>query len=734
MLVEKLLPISNVLLVRNDNYLWQSGLEMLAIASGLGIALACCAMAAMLIYFIRERKDSRFKWIFYLFATFLISTGIAHLAAVGKPEFPQSLPYISLKLATAIVSIITAVKLFPLIPEALKLPNPAQLQLANRKLKREIGERKIAEGALKESETCFRSIFENAAIGIALIDLEGRVVQMNPTYRQMLDYEEQEIHNKHFQEYTHPEDVAGDLEAFAQMISLQKNHYQRAKRYVNKNGDWVWVNLTVSLVRDRLGEPQYAIAMVENITERKQAEDELLKTKERLEKLVQTRTEELVQINEQLSWQSKHDPLTGLVNRYEFEKELAAVVAAKCGDNLNNGVDNVQHTLCYLNLDRFKIINETCGHIAGDELLRQVSGIFKNRCRKTDTLARLGGDEFALLLYKCPLKQAEKVAQTLLQKVEELQFYWEKRTFYVGVSIGLVPIDCHWGASAEILVAADAACYAAKQRGRSRVHIYEKDDSLLAQQRSITQWMVRIEEAIENDLFELYYQPIAPIQASAAPNWEHYEILLRLVDKQGKVISPSDFLPSAERYNLMFAIDRWVISKFFAYLAGRDKKKGLYAINLSGQSINDDRLVGFIQKQFDIYKIPPEIICFEITETIAVDNLTRAAPRIQAIRLLGCKIALDDFGSGMSSFSYLKYLPVDYLKIDGAFVKDIAEDPMDLAIVKAIDRIGHALGLKTIAEYVSDETILAKVTEIGVDYAQGYAIAKPQPLRLKADG
>ncbi len=277
-------------------------------------------------------------------------------------------------------------------------------------------------------------------------------------------------------------------------------------------------------------------------------------------------------------------------------------------------------------------------------------------------------------------------------------------------------------------MAADAACYGAKEIGPSRIHVYGPNDQALAQHRNITQWVGRIEEAIKKDLFQLYYQSIVPIQGADDATQKHYEILIRLVDEEGKVISPGAFIPSAERYNLMFKIDCWVISHLFAYIGSTKIKEGLYCINLSGQSINDDRLLDFIKEQFALYQISPEIICFEITETVAVSSLTKTAPMIQEIRDLGCSIALDDFGSGMSSFSYLKYLPVDYLKIDGAFVKDIGSDPVDLAIVKAIDAIGHAIGLKTIAEYVSSEDILTKVTAIGVDYAQGYAILKPKPL------
>ncbi len=327
-----------------------------------------------------------------------------------------------LALITAIISIMTSVKLLSWIGGSLTSLNFFPWAKTKEKLqqfddplcKREMAERQIAERALAESEIFFQSIFENTAMDIALIDLDGHVVRMNPTYSQMLGYEEGELLNKHFREYTYKEDIPGDLEAFVQLQKLKYNQYQRTKRYLNKNGNLIWVNLTVSLVRDRQGEPQYAIAMMENITERKAAERELLETKERLERLVKARTEELIQINEELTWQIKHDHLTGLLNRYEFEQQLTALLKAKRRPNYEEEErENQSDSLCYLNLDRFKTVNETYGHLAGDELLRKVSMIIKACCRHSDTVARVGGDKFAILLYKCPLTEAETVAEKI---------------------------------------------------------------------------------------------------------------------------------------------------------------------------------------------------------------------------------------------------------------------------------------------------------------------------------
>jgi EAL domain-containing protein (putative c-di-GMP-specific phosphodiesterase class I) len=292
-----------------------------------------------------------------------------------------------------------------------------------------------------------------------------------------------------------------------------------------------------------------------------------------------------------------------------------------------------------------------------------------------------------------------------------------------------------------VLSAADAACYAAKNAGRNRVHLYEADDQELAIGHGQMQWISRLTKALQDNSFCLYYQPIVPL-AQAQSKAEHYEILLRLQDETGNTVPPMAFIPAAERYNLMHMIDRWVISTFFANLSQHYRQawqlakappcSSMYAINLSGASINDDSFVDFLDQQFTLYSVPPQVICFEITETLAITNLSKAGNLIRKLKHLGCSFALDDFGSGMSSFAYLKNLPVDYLKIDGEFIKDIVDDPTDLALTKAINQVGHAMGIQTIAEFVENDSILEKITALGVDYAQGYGIAKPQPLQFNS--
>ncbi|KAM3112931.1 EAL domain-containing protein [Phormidesmis sp. 146-33] len=437
-------------------------------------------------------------------------------------------------------------------------------------------------------------------------------------------------------------------------------------------------------------------------------------------------------LTQQLCWQASHDALTGLVNRQEFEDRLKQMVQ-------NAESQGQQHALCYLDLDQFKIVNDTCGHAAGDELLQQVANLLQAQVRQTDTLARLGSDEFGLLLHRCPLPQARKIAETLCEQVQSLRFLWQEKVFTIGVSIGLVMITAETKNVAEALSTADAACYAAKNRGRNRVQVYQADDRELARQKGEIRWVARLTQALEENRFCLYYQSIVPVVPSSFVS-EHYEVLLRLRDEEGNIVAPGMFIPAAERYHLMHFIDRWVIKTLFSTQGPRYRNlwqqcqhqhhacNHLYAINLSGASINDDHFIDFLHEQFSIHEIPPEMICFEITETLAIANLTKAAQFICDLRSLGCRFALDDFGSGMSSFAYLKNLPIDYLKIDGCFIRQMMDDPIDLAIVRAIKQIGQVMGIQTIAEFVENDEILEQLRSLGVNYAQGYGIAMPRPL------
>ena len=355
--------------------------------------------------------------------------------------------------------------------------------------------------------------------------------------------------------------------------------------------------------------------------------------------------------------------------------------------------------------------------------------------RKTDTLARLGGDEFALLMKCCNLGPAHQVANSLRTAIADFQFVWQDKSFRLGVSIGLALITESSRDIAHALSMADSACYAAKSKGRNRICVFCEDDEEIARQHGDVMWVSRIDEAVESDLFRLYYQPIVPVEPRDGDE-RHYELLLRMRSDGNNVIPPSAFLPAAERYNRATKIDHWVVDAAFRWLAKNLKhldRKSLFAINLSGCSIGDEEFSRFLTERLTSGQVPPENICFELTETAAIANLTSANQLINTLTHLGCRFALDDFGSGLSSFAYLKNLKVDYLKIDGVFVKDILNDPVDLAIVKSINEIGCEMGKLTIAEFVENDAIRKKLGEIGVHYAQGYGIGRPRPIEELID-
>ena len=384
-----------------------------------------------------------------------------------------------------------------------------------------------------------------------------------------------------------------------------------------------------------------------------------------------------------------------------------------------------EHAICYIDLDQFKVVNDSCGHTAGDELLRQLSSKLKSTLRQRDTLARLGGDEFGVLVENCSLMNAKRVAQSILNAVQAFRFSWEGHNFKIGASIGLVPIDQNTLNLSQLMRDADAACYLAKEKGRNRIHLYHYEDSEIAQRHGEIQWVERLEHALENDRFRLYSQVIEPLKSRSG---KHFEILIRMLDESGKVITPNHFLPAAERYNLITKIDQWVVAQVFKLISNNPtflKSIESCSINLSGPSVSNLDFLNFVISQFNEFGIPGNKICFEITETAAISNLDSAIKFITALRSIGCKFSLDDFGSGLSSFAYLKNIPVDYLKIDGIFVKDMLVEPMNHAMVKSINDIGQTMGIKTVVEFVENDEIKSAVKEMGVDYAQGYGVGKP---------
>lgn len=438
----------------------------------------------------------------------------------------------------------------------------------------------------------------------------------------------------------------------------------------------------------------------------------------------------------QLSWQASHDALTGLINRREFETRLTQVI-----HRARDGRE--KHVVLYLDLDQFKLVNDTCGHVAGDELLKQLASVIQLHMRESDTFARLGGDEFGILLAFCPQAQAQRIADEVRETVKKFRFVWQDKSFDIGVSIGLVNIDETTPDLQTVLTQADVACYAAKDAGRNRVHVYEASDAALARRQGEMEWVGRITRAFEEKRFILYRQAIVPLAAASAspglkgrPNQIHYEILVRMYDeKRAALILPGAFLPAAERYGIMPSFDRWVVRNLFRLLArqagqGADPHLGeaLYSINLSGATVGDELFLDFVQDRLHEYSVAPHVVCFEITETAAIANLPKAMYFITEMKKIGCRFSLDDFGSGVSSFAYLKNLPVDFLKIDGSFVRDMANDAVSFAMVDAIHHIGHVMGILTIAEWVESEAILLRLRDIGVDYAQGFHLGLPQPM------
>jgi len=423
--------------------------------------------------------------------------------------------------------------------------------------------------------------------------------------------------------------------------------------------------------------------------------------------------------------QATHDSLTGLINREEFNSELSDhIYDAEHHDK--------QHTLCYLDLDRFKLVNDTSGHAAGDELLKQITTLLGNIIRSGDVLGRLGGDEFGLILQGCPIESAGIVADKIIDAITDHRFVWEDKVFSIGVSIGLVRICADTVNATEVMKCADVACYTAKDMGRGRAYVYEHQDSELIRRHEELQWASRISDGLENHRFRLFGQPIIPLDTGKGYG-AHIEILVRMEDETGKLVPPGAFIPAAERYNLMGAVDQYIIDATFRFIAETSNSDRLhYSINLSGNSLNEDNLVRSIQRGLDRYDVNPELICFEITETAAITNLSNTRKLIDELKLTGCEFALDDFGSGLSSFGYLKNLPVDYLKIDGSFVRDMDCDVIDHAMVAAINQVGHVMGIRTIAEFVESDVIVEKLRELGVDYAQGYHIARPTPMELLA--
>lgn len=425
-----------------------------------------------------------------------------------------------------------------------------------------------------------------------------------------------------------------------------------------------------------------------------------------------------------LSYQETHDPLTGLVNRKIFEKLVEDSMALR-----RIIADEFEHVICYLCIDQLKLINDTYGQVAGDELLVQLSQNLRQQLRKQDTLARLAGNRFGILMEHCNLSEAQRVLDEIRKSMDEFEFVWMEKHFNTTVSLGVVPVRNDASNLIEILARADLACDAAKEHGGNGIHIHTEDDGAVVLRHEQMRWVERINQALRDDRLQLYYQPIVSINDKFQE--QHYELLIRMTDSDGTIIMPGDFLPAAERYNLSSKLDRWVITTALNWLEQHSSildENHCWGINLSGQSLTDEYLLEFVIGALAQRQISPRKIYFEITETAAIANFKNAIRFITAMQEHGVRFALDDFGSGLSSFAYLKNMPVDFLKIDGMFVREIAHSDTDYAMVKAINDVGKSMNKLTIAEFVEDAAIISRLREIGVDFAQGYGICKPKPL------
>lgn len=567
------------------------------------------------------------------------------------------------------------------------------------------GEKKRSEDALFLEKVRAQVTLESIGDGVITTDAEGRIVYMNPVAEQFTEWKNDVARGQPLSKvFKIFEEDSNRLEEYPIHYCLKEGRIIRHDSHhllMSHDGGKIEIQDSAAPIRDRDGTILGAVVVFHDVTE-------------------------IQGMARRMAFLASHDPLTGLLNRREFETRLQQVLeSAHAGQR--------EHALLYLDLDQFKIVNDTCGHIAGDELLKQLANHMQKEIRATDMLARLGGDEFGVILEDCSVDKAQQIADLLRQSVKDFRFLWESRPFEIGVSIGLVPISRDSGGLTEVLSAADSACYVAKDHGRNRIHIYQPGDRALAQRRGEMQWVHRLRQGLENNSFDLYCQAIVPLGEEASPSARFYEILVRVQDED--LVLPAAFIPAAERYHLMPSIDRWVIRTVFSMLEEYQARSGAgepgsarFAINLSGQSLGDEKFLEFVMQQFAQHRISPESICFEITETAAIANLARARDFIARFKHMGCRFALDDFGSGLSSFGYLKSLSVDYLKIAGGFIEDMVDDPVDHAMVDAINQIGHIMGLTTIAESVENPPILNQLRKMGVDYAQGLGIDTPKRL------
>ncbi len=559
------------------------------------------------------------------------------------------------------------------------------------------GELEETRAALRVGEERYRVLYDEHPSMFVMLDSLGVIKVANRFALKELGFEERELVSRPVSDLYKDENSATIMARITQCLESPHKLHRFESDLLRKSGEVMRVRETARVI-DFDGDVNTILVVIEDITD-------------------------TYNLSKELEFQATHDSLTGLCNRREFERRLNGALAS-------SRASNTDHAICYIDLDQFKLINDTCGHRAGDQLLTELSKLFNSRIRQSDTVARLGGDEFGILMEACPLGNAQRVAESLRKSVEEFRFEWDEQQFSTGVSVGLVAMTPHTQSVGEAMAYADAACYAAKEAGRNRLHVYHMEDEEMIKRDQEMRWVSRIERALEIDNFRLYAQPIVPIKSNVG-KVKAYEILLRMIGDDGEIILPDGFLPAAERYGLATRVDRWVLDHTVEWLAeNKDEIEGvnMISVNLSARTVCDESFLDFAKLILQKSVIDPAIICFEITETTAMSNIGRATRFISELQDIGCQFALDDFGSGFSSLAHVRNLPVDLLKIDGSLIRDVLEDPVDLALVRSISDIGHMLGKKTIAEFVATDELLDAMSEAGLDFVQGSVVGDAMPI------
>ncbi len=563
--------------------------------------------------------------------------------------------------------------------------------------------RRRGEEALLQENELLQATLASIGDGVIRTDAEGRIDSMNPVAERLTGWTAEEAAGRPVAEvFQVVDEVTRTPLTDPVRLCLQEGRVIESPGHallLGSESQEYSVRDSAAPIRDRHGAVIGAVVVFKDVTQLRGMEREMI-------------------------YLASHDALTGLLNRREFEVRLRrAIRTARAEQRL--------HVLLYLDLDEFKAVNDTCGHLVGDEMLKQITALLRSRVRRSDTLARLGGDEFGVLLEDCPLDHARQIAEDVRRSVREFRFRWREQMFSVGVSMGFVAIDSDSGDLTQVMGAADAACYVAKEGGKNRVHEHEVNDTTIAERYGDMQWIHRIHEAFEDRRFRLYYQLVQPLAGN--PGRELLcEVFLRLLDEDGTVVTPNSFLAAAERYKLIGSLDRWVVRTAFRALAEVQRREVsrpvLFSLNISAQALAEDGFLDYVGEELEKSAVDPRRVCFEITETAAISKLDSAMRLISGLKSKGCRFILDDFGSGLSSFSYLRDLQIDYLKIDGEFVQNMLEDRVKRAMVESINQVGHALGIQTIAEWVENRPTLEVLKAMGVDYAQGYWLCRPQPL------